>query len=105
VSYLAISFQFTFFFSNCQSKVSCLAIMAASTSRQPHDIPLPCSPYPHPKTRKSTTSRKGKGKENCPQSPHTRSLANQPSDTPWEWTSLADPAASKSPPIFTKDGR
>lgn len=84
--------------------------MAASTSRQPQDIPLPRSPDPHQKPVEKTQSRKGKGKgkENLHQS-----LAHQSTNTPWddlasdsawEWASLTDPVASKAPPIFTKDG-
>ena len=82
--------------------------MAASTSRRPQDIPLPCSPDPLPKAGRKPISRKGKGKENVHQSlaqSTNASCDDLASDSTWEWVTLSDSAASKAPPIFTKDGR
>lgn len=88
--------------------------MAASTSRQPHQIPIPISPSKNVKAGKSKVSRKGKGKENLvgevqvKQGPGERndlSCSEIDSDSSWDWAYLTDPSASKVPPIFTKDGR
>ncbi|KAF5385093.1 hypothetical protein D9615_001275 [Tricholomella constricta] len=84
--------------------------MAASTSRQPHQVPLPPSPHKPVNSGKKTTSRKGKGKENlasATQGPEVTtdiSWDNLESESNWEWSSLTDPSASKIPPIITKDG-
>ncbi|KAG5647763.1 hypothetical protein DXG03_008486 [Asterophora parasitica] len=83
--------------------------MAASTSRQPRQVPLPASPHQPPKPGKQTVSRKGKGKENvaaAAQEPEvtTDISCNLESDSNWEWAPLTDPSASRVPPIFTKDG-
>ncbi|KAG6814124.1 hypothetical protein H0H92_002119 [Tricholoma furcatifolium] len=77
--------------------------MAASTSRQPHENPLPpSSPNSVKPTKKQAATRKGKGKENVStKSPQVTSLE---SDAEWEWSHLTDPSASKVPPIYTKDG-
>ncbi|KAL0569498.1 NET1-associated nuclear protein 1 [Marasmius crinis-equi] len=83
--------------------------MAASTSRQPHEIPLPPSPdATNTKNKKS----KGKGKENTSQKrrvgkPLSTSRSSEDdleSESKWDWVSLTDPCTSKVPPIFTKDG-
>ncbi|GLB35879.1 putative WD40 repeat-like protein [Lyophyllum shimeji] len=84
--------------------------MAASTSRQPHQVPLPPSPNKPLKTGKKSMTRKGKGKENSeaptqqPQVASDCSWDHLESDSNWEWSSITDPSASKVPPIFTKDG-
>ncbi|KAG6841761.1 hypothetical protein C0991_007090 [Blastosporella zonata] len=82
--------------------------MAASTSRQHHQIPLPPSPPNPVKTGRKQASRKGKGKENLsaqePQVAGDASWDTLESETDWEWSYLTDPSASKVPPIFTKDG-
>jgi len=80
--------------------------MAASSSRQSHQIPLPPSPPKIPKSQKQKISRKGKGKENVVEEP-LQDLGNYAdlSNPSWDWTHLTDPSASKVPPIFTKDGR
>ena len=80
--------------------------MAASSSRQPHQIPLPPSPPKIPKSQKQKISRTGKGKENLVEEP-LQELGNYAdlSNPSWAWTHLTDPSASKVPPIFTKDGR
>ncbi|KAJ3775149.1 WD40 repeat-like protein [Lentinula raphanica] len=87
--------------------------MAASTSHEPQDIPLPSTPSST--TAKLGRSRKGlkekgKGKEtvggkrstigNPP--PSTRSIHED--DPPLRWVSITDSAPSKSPPLFTQDG-
>ncbi|KAG6817965.1 hypothetical protein H0H87_012433 [Tephrocybe sp. NHM501043] len=81
--------------------------MAASTSRQPHEIPLPHSP-PNPSKSGKKQSRKGKGKENIstPAAQVTADVSwdSLESETDWDWSYLTDPSASKVPPIFTKDG-
>lgn len=87
--------------------------MAASTSRQPHDIPLPSSPDTNRKSEKKVAFQKGKGKgkEQLYQSPDDPAQAvntswdDVASDSGWEWASLTEPSASNVPPIFTKDGR
>ncbi|KAJ8084468.1 NET1-associated nuclear protein 1 [Marasmius tenuissimus] len=83
--------------------------MAASTSREPHEIPLPPSP-----TANSGKSKrnKGKGKENTSQKrrvgkPLPTSKGSEDdfeSESKWDWVSLTDPCTSKVPPVFTKDG-
>ncbi|RDB29009.1 WD repeat-containing protein 75 [Hypsizygus marmoreus] len=84
--------------------------MAASTSRQPNQIPLPPSPHKNEKADKKAPSRKGKGKENTsgvaqgPGGSNEMSWDNLESDCVWDWTSLTDSSASTVPPIFTKDG-
>ncbi|KAG6910523.1 hypothetical protein DXG01_009942 [Tephrocybe rancida] len=81
--------------------------MAASTSRQPYQVPLPPSPPIPVKSGKKQTSRKGKGKENAAQTPQATgdiSWDTLESETDWDWSYLTDPCASKVPPIFTKDG-
>ncbi|KAG6901218.1 hypothetical protein C0995_015206 [Termitomyces sp. Mi166 len=80
--------------------------MAASTSRQPHEIPLPPSPSNPVKSAQKQTSRKGKGKEDLSVPPQaTTSWDALESEADWEWSYLTDPSASKVPPIFTKDGK
>ncbi|KAJ7619182.1 WD40 repeat-like protein [Mycena polygramma] len=82
--------------------------MAASSFRQPHEIPLPQSPASHVKLQKGP-SRKGKGKAKEPTgtAPKRRVPipASEPSSGPsWDWTPLTDSSVSTVPPIFTKDG-
>ncbi|KNZ77003.1 WD repeat-containing protein 75 [Termitomyces sp. J132] len=80
--------------------------MAASTSRQPHEIPLPPSPTNAVKFTKKQNSRKGKGKENFSAPLEaTTSWDDLVPEPDWEWSYLTDPSASKVPPIFTKDGK
>ncbi|KAG6868876.1 hypothetical protein C0993_008624 [Termitomyces sp. T159_Od127] len=80
--------------------------MAASTSRQPHEIPLPPSPPKPVKPGKKQISRKGKGKENLPVPPQAiTSWDTLDSEGDWEWSYLTDPSPSKAPPLFTKDGK
>lgn len=92
-----------------QYSVSGSSNMAASTSRRPQDVPLPRNLDPPTKPGKIPTSRKGKGKENVHNSLAYQSTSTSwedlASDSAWEWVSLTDPAASKAPPVFTKDGR
>ncbi|KAF8078907.1 hypothetical protein FPV67DRAFT_84370 [Lyophyllum atratum] len=84
--------------------------MAASTSRQPHQVPLPPSPNKPVKPGQKAPSRKGKGKENLEAASRQPEVANDfswddlESESKWEWSSLTDPSASKVPPIFTRDG-
>ncbi|KAJ6604806.1 WD40 repeat-like protein [Mycena vulgaris] len=82
--------------------------MAASSFRQPHEIPLPHSPA-HAKLQRPMPSRKGKGKakEHTGAAPKRRVQvpASEPSSGPsWDWTSLTDSLVSTVPPLFTKDG-
>jgi hypothetical protein len=55
-------------------------------------------------------SKKGKAKENIIKAPskHNVDSGAQTSwdekEMPWEWASITSPAASRVPPIFTKDG-
>ncbi|KAJ7492469.1 WD40 repeat-like protein [Mycena latifolia] len=82
--------------------------MAAPTSRQPHEIPLPHSPA-HAKLQRPMPSRKGKGKAKEPSgaAPKRRVQVIQSehsSGSSWDWTSLTDSLVSTVPPIFTKDG-
>ncbi|KAJ7925936.1 hypothetical protein B0H13DRAFT_1973962 [Mycena leptocephala] len=83
--------------------------MAASSFRQPHEIPLPQSPASHTKSQKGAPSKKGKGKakESTAAAPKRRvqvSSAEPSSGPSWDWTSLTDSLVSNVPPIFTKDG-
>ncbi|KAK7058420.1 NET1-associated nuclear protein 1 [Paramarasmius palmivorus] len=84
--------------------------MAASTSRQPQDIPLPPSP---PASTAKPKKGKGKSKENAGSqkrrvgksvSAAKSSEEELASDSTWDWVSLTDSGVSKVPPIFTKDG-
>jgi NET1-associated nuclear protein 1 (U3 small nucleolar RNA-associated protein 17) len=83
--------------------------MAASSFRQPQEIPLPQSPA-NAKMQRPTASRKGKGKakEHTAAAPKRR-VQTSPSETSsgssWDWTPLTDSLVSTVPPIFTKDGR
>ncbi|KAJ7225364.1 WD40 repeat-like protein [Mycena pura] len=82
--------------------------MAASSLRQPHEIPLPQSPA-NGKPHKSALSKKGKGKakEQSTATPKRRVQVppSEPSSGPiWDWTFLTDSLASNVAPIFTKDG-
>ncbi|KAJ4485810.1 WD40 repeat-like protein [Lentinula aciculospora] len=91
--------------------------MAASTSREPQDVPLPPSPpYAHGKIGKfrKAFNEKGKGKETSG-GQRKRSAAGKPSatsnihpiyedDPPLDWISLTDSPPSKTPPILTQDG-
>lgn len=87
-------------------------LMAASNSRDPHNIPLPPSPAAPIKPTKQS-SRKGKGKEDAgsskrrvgQQSTKGGTREGEGAESPWDWVSLTDSVASSSPPIFTKDGR
>ena len=98
-----------------RSASSGMSVMTASgsSSRQPHDIPLPLSPEKPISQRNSKKRKKGKEKEkekegNAPPGrrvgqdewDHTRAGTE-----PWQFVSLTDSSASKHPPIFTKDGR
>ncbi|KAF9270627.1 WD40 repeat-like protein [Marasmius fiardii PR-910] len=82
--------------------------MAASTSRQPHEIPLPPSP---PRNSGKSKKNKGKGKDHISQNrrvgmPPSTSRSpreDMASESKWDWVSLTDPCISKVPPIFTKD--
>ncbi|KAF8922017.1 WD40-repeat-containing domain protein [Mucidula mucida] len=83
--------------------------MAASSSREVHNIPLPPSPLPD-KESKSTSRRKGKDKEPL-SAGHKRRVSqkaaakgNADADLDWDWTALTDSHVSKVPPVFTKDG-
>uniref|UniRef100_A0A0W0FAU9 Putative WD40 repeat-like protein n=1 Tax=Moniliophthora roreri TaxID=221103 RepID=A0A0W0FAU9_MONRR len=84
--------------------------MAASTSRQPQDIPLPPSP---PASTGKQKRGKGKVKENTGSQKRragkapstTKSLEEDlASDSSWDWVSLTDLCTNKFPPIFTRDG-
>lgn len=87
--------------------------MAASSSSQPQHVTLSSNPDPLPKIGKKAPSRKGKGKENASRTSQRRqgdisadgNKETEDSETPWDWTPLTDPSVSKTPPIFTKDGR
>lgn len=90
-----------------------LSKMAASSSSQPEHVTLSSNPDPLSKIGKKAPSRKGKGKENASRISSRRqgdisadgSKETEDSETPWDWTPLTDPSVSKTPPIFTKDGR
>ncbi|KAG7099626.1 hypothetical protein E1B28_001454 [Marasmius oreades] len=83
--------------------------MAASTSRQPHEVSWPSSP---PFNLGKIKKNKGKGKEITSQKRRVGkppSTSRSPghdvvSESKWDWVSLTDPCISKVPPIFTKDG-
>ncbi|KAJ7706020.1 quinon protein alcohol dehydrogenase-like superfamily [Mycena rosella] len=79
--------------------------MAASSFRQPHEIPLPHSPA-NAKLQRQMPSRKGKGKakDAAPKRRVQVSQLEPSSGTSWDWTSLTDSLVSTIPPIFTKDG-
>jgi len=86
--------------------------MAASTSRQPHNISLPPSPAAPVTSNKSASKKsKGKGKEQTglkrrvgQVSTGSKPLDNFETESTWNWTPIADSSASKFPPVFTKDG-
>jgi len=77
--------------------------MAALTS---HATPSKASP--RKKSDKNMISKKGKAKESLVKSP-AKSKQHTPlwdgKERFWEWASITSPAASKVPPVFTKDGR
>lgn len=68
---------------------------AASTSREPHEIPLPSTP------NAESQKVKGKGKERASQPEKGRALDSEQ----WNWFSLSDSSPTKFPPIFTHDAR
>ncbi|KAJ7103370.1 WD40 repeat-like protein [Mycena belliarum] len=80
---------------------------AATTTRQPHEIPLPHSPA-HAKPQRQMASRKGKGKAKealvAPKRRVQVSQSDASSSSSWDWISLTDSVVSTVPPIFTKDG-
>lgn len=56
------------------------------------------------------TSKKGKTKENAAKPPSKQTVVSTVpmagyggKETPWKWASITSPAASRVPPIFTKD--
>lgn len=57
--------------------------------------------------KKNTNAKKGKAKENAPVSCSKASptAGRNGKEIPWEWASITSPAASKVPPIFTRDGK
>ncbi|KAJ3787132.1 WD40-repeat-containing domain protein [Lentinula aff. detonsa] len=91
--------------------------MAASTSHEPQDIPIPSSPPSASekiaKARKGS-KKNGKAKETTdgqrkrsavakpPATPNTHPLYED--DPLLHWISLTDSPPSKSPPVFTQDG-
>ncbi|KAJ8523307.1 hypothetical protein ONZ45_g181 [Pleurotus djamor] len=80
--------------------------MAASSSKQPQNVPITKKHKAHAKATK--ISRKGKGKEqqvliDTTNTSHTVG-GEEEGPLAWNWVSLTDTAASKYPPIFTKDG-
>ncbi|KAF9074836.1 quinon protein alcohol dehydrogenase-like superfamily [Rhodocollybia butyracea] len=90
--------------------------MAASTSREPHDI-LGGQPPVSEELEKSGArlKNKGKGKETRGSQKKRSATGNPPTTTPstspgfeddplLNWVSLTDSHPSNSPPIFTKDG-
>ncbi|KAK7465414.1 NET1-associated nuclear protein 1 [Stygiomarasmius scandens] len=85
--------------------------MAASTSRQPQDVPLPPNPTnTSTKSAKSLSMKKsktkGKTKEAIPpQKRRSGSSKNgTASDKEWDWVSLTDSHVSNALPVFTRDG-
>ncbi|KAF8634896.1 hypothetical protein AX15_000644 [Amanita polypyramis BW_CC] len=83
--------------------------MAASKSRHSHENPLPPSPEARVKSQTKKGKQKGKEKENV-QCTNSRKWQTPPSSgcrksgIVWDWTTLTDPSASRTPPIYTKDG-
>ncbi|KIL71460.1 hypothetical protein M378DRAFT_188919 [Amanita muscaria Koide BX008] len=75
--------------------------MAALKARQSHKTP----PSPNPETRSKQSTKKGKlkGKEK-ETVPCTAVKRPGQQSVDWEWAILADPSASRTPPVFTKDG-
>lgn len=95
--------------------------MAASTSREPQDVPLLPNP-PSATEKPGKSSKKGKGKEkgkdtsSVPKKRSTTTTAKSfttisntlpiyEDDPPLNWVPLTDFLPTKTPPIFTKDGR
>jgi hypothetical protein len=84
---------------------------SGSSSRRPHDIPLPLSPEKPISKRNSKKRKKGKEKEKEGNAPPARRVGQDEWDhtragtEPWQCVPLTDSSASKHPPIFTKDGR
>ena len=80
--------------------------MAASKSCHPHEA-SPSSPETYIKP----STKKGKQKKENVQCINSRkwqapaSSACRKSGISWDWTTLTDPSASRTPPIYTKDGR
>ena len=86
--------------------------MVASSSRQPHEVPLPQSPEvaAHKKGRKS----KGKAKQDAvpPSNSRAKDVAaevdgqdDQSEPAVWDWLRITDSSACGVPPVFTRDGR
>ncbi|KAF8899035.1 WD40 repeat-like protein [Infundibulicybe gibba] len=86
--------------------------MAASSSRQPHNISAPATPEAGLKTVKPKSARKGKAREHPAPTPKRAGVISEDaavqesveSVKPWDWSYLTDSSTSKVPPIFTKDG-
>ncbi|KAI5835962.1 WD40 repeat-like protein [Schizophyllum commune Tattone D] len=85
--------------------------MVASSSRQPHEVPLPQSPEvaAHKKGRKS----KGKAKQDAvpPSNSRAKDVAvevdgqdDQSGPAVWDWLRITDSSACGVPPVFTRDG-
>ncbi|KAK2460106.1 hypothetical protein APHAL10511_007872 [Amanita phalloides] len=83
--------------------------MAASKSRKPYQTSLQLSPDTRIKSSIRRGTQKGKEKEsticaNAKKRDASSSSARRKPSVAWNWTTLTDPSASRTPPIYTKDG-
>lgn len=84
--------------------------MAASKSRQLEEAPEPPNTETRAKPSTKRAKQKGKEKERVPCTNSrirdlSHSSGHKKSGIAWDWTVLTDPSASRTPPIYTKDGR